>query len=294
MTVTLADTLLPNGMNVTYLKSTGGDWEIPATYRHIKEDFKNGIRVTQGSTVVDIGANIGLFSLFVHELCHAKVTLYAFEPVPLTFNALETNFNRCNRDNLHAFPFGISAKAGNASLCYYPHAAALSTFHPEHMEAGLKEMLKAVERDPGNLPGFFKKEGNPGPEPTVANVPTIPNVPNKRFNRMRAILGLKTVFQHETISCQVKTLSQVIREQNIQEIDLLKVDVNGSEGDIFNGIEPGDWSIIKQVVVEVPGTGENPGKLTALLKKQGFARISLENQDAVVKGLFYTILYALR
>jgi FkbM family methyltransferase len=276
MKVIVADTILPNGMKVAFLKNMGGDWEVPATYRHIQEYFKNGINVARGSTVFDIGANIGLFSLFVHDVCHKHVNIYSFEPVPVIYNVLKTNFNRYSQDNLHAFPFGISNKPGKTSFfyypnAYYPNAPGLSTFYPEHMEVGLEKMLKFLENNPGNLPGFFKKTDNP----ILSR--------DKRFNKMRAILGLKTVFQNETIQCRVKTLSQVIREENIQEIDLLKVDVNGSEGDVFDGIEQADWRMIKQVVAEVPGSEENTGTLNERLKKQGFTKIVVENQEAVIR-----------
>lgn len=47
------------------------------------------------------------------------------------------------------------------------------------------------------------------------------------------------------------TLTDVIRQHRIDRIDLLKIDVEESELDVLAGIADGDWSKIKQVVIEV-------------------------------------------
>lgn len=42
-----------------------------------------------------------------------------------------------------------------------------------------------------------------------------------------------------------------MRREGIEAIDLLKMDAEGSEVDIFRGIESDDWSRIKQLAMEV-------------------------------------------
>ena len=54
------------------------------------------------------------------------------------------------------------------------------------------------------------------------------------------------VFQTE-----LRTISSVMRDEGVEQIDLLKIDAERSEWDILQGIEPADWSKIKQVVMEV-------------------------------------------
>jgi hypothetical protein len=60
-------------------------YETDYVYKEIFEDecyTRHGIRLPDGATVVDIGANIGLFSLFaLSRSPNAKI--YAFEPAPL-------------------------------------------------------------------------------------------------------------------------------------------------------------------------------------------------------------------
>ena len=55
----------------------------------------------------------------------------------------------------------------------------------------------------------------------------------------------------ETYSCRLKTLSEVMREEQIERIDLLKIDVESSELDVLAGIEEEDWPRIKQIAIEV-------------------------------------------
>ena len=62
-------------------------------YKEIFEDqcyLRHGIRLQDGDTVVDIGANIGLFSLFVMSRC-ANPKIYAFEPAPAVYDLLKAN-----------------------------------------------------------------------------------------------------------------------------------------------------------------------------------------------------------
>jgi hypothetical protein len=58
------------------------------------------------------------------------------------------------------------------------------------------------------------------------------------------------LMQSETRIVQVRTLSSVIREQGITSVDFLKVDVEGGEISVLEGIEEMHWPIFKQVAVE--------------------------------------------
>src|SRR4030095_1781445 len=74
---------LPNGLEIVHLNK----YETDYLYKEIFEDesyLKNGIRLEDGDTVVDIGANIGLFSLFVMSRCR-NPRILAFEPAPVVY-----------------------------------------------------------------------------------------------------------------------------------------------------------------------------------------------------------------
>jgi hypothetical protein len=72
------------------------------------------------------------------------------------------------------------------------------------------------------------------------------------------------------VDCQLQTLSEIIREQNIEKIDLLKIDAEGSELDIVMGIDINDWKKIKQLVVEVHDIDGRLQKMISLLEGYGY------------------------
>jgi len=55
--------------------------------------------------------------------------------------------------------------------------------------------------------------------------------------------------QTEICMGQIRTVSQVIREESIANIQLLKIDVEGDELDVLMGIEKHDWNKIQQVLI---------------------------------------------
>jgi hypothetical protein len=73
----------------------------------------------------------------------------------------------------------------------------------------------------------------------------------------------------EAVECRLKTLSQVIAEQKIERIDLLKVDVERSELPILKGITAEDWAKIQRIVIECHEPGERP-TIVAMLRERGF------------------------
>lgn len=115
-----------------------------------------------------------------------------------------------------------------------------------------------------------------------------------RFLR-RFILDQKInkAFQVQQVIYQLKTLSQIIREQNVVKIDLLKIDVERSELDVLLGIEEQDWQKVKQVVLEVHDLDGRVTKVTDLLIQHGLNKITIEQQN-LLKGSEYFNVYALR
>jgi FkbM family methyltransferase len=86
-----------------------GEWEPEST-----EVLRATLR--SGDTFIDIGANVGYFSLLASALVGAEGKIIAFEPNPPTFNALTQNIalNRCT--NVTALAVGLSDRTGAAEL----------------------------------------------------------------------------------------------------------------------------------------------------------------------------------
>jgi FkbM family methyltransferase len=72
--------------------------------------------IRPGMTVVDVGANIGLYALFFARLVGEKGAVYAFEPEPTLFEALARACRRAARENLHVFPLALGDQPGQRHL----------------------------------------------------------------------------------------------------------------------------------------------------------------------------------
>lgn len=80
---------------------------------------KYGIRVEKGDTVIDIGAQIGFFSIYAAELSQTG-NVYAFEPFIENFQMLENHKKINKKDNLFVYNVGVSDKEGAQTLYLSP------------------------------------------------------------------------------------------------------------------------------------------------------------------------------
>ncbi len=68
-------------------------------------------------TFIDIGANIGLFSLHAAQIISPKGRIYAFEPTPITFSRLKENIELNEFQNIiTAYNIGLSSNKGKLFL----------------------------------------------------------------------------------------------------------------------------------------------------------------------------------
>lgn len=111
---------------------------IPVETEHMyNEIFKNrvylasGIAVADGDTIVDVGANIGMFAMFIlSNYVHA--TVHCIEPVPANFKILQKNVERYPHHDVRLHNTALGGEAdGLAGIIHYPHLTGNSTVHPE-------------------------------------------------------------------------------------------------------------------------------------------------------------------
>lgn len=88
------------------------------------------------------------------------------------------------------------------------------------------------------------------------------------------------------------TISEIIEEQELTRIDLLKIDVERAELLAIDGIWLGDWEKIKQVVVEVHGDA-SMAKLLQRFESEDFEHIVCE-QSPMLKGTTLHTIFARR
>src|SRR3984893_3798180 len=133
---------LPNGLEIVHLNQ----YETDYLYQEIFEDepyLKHGIRLREAATVVDIGANIGMFSLFVMSRCR-NPRIYAFEPSPVAHDLLKANCDVYG-SSAQAFNLGVSDRQGSATFTFYENSSVFSSFHSD--EAEDREAIRAVVRN---------------------------------------------------------------------------------------------------------------------------------------------------
>jgi len=254
--------------------------EVPIVNLEIQGYLANGLRLNPGDTVFDVGAHIGLFTLAAYEHCERNLNVYAFEPAQATFEVLRLNLGRHDqKEQLKAFPFGLSSSSEAVSFAYYPRATSLSTAYPNE-EADLKMVKEAT------LNNIIYLDEAPLVLRCLRWVPSF---------LLSLILHypLKRTLYLKAVTCQMQTLSQFLRDHRIGRIDLLKVDAEKAELEIFRGIEAQDWPKIQQVVVDVHDLDHRLEAMTALLRQYGLKKIVVGQPPTLKKSEIFTV-HALR
>jgi FkbH-like protein/FkbM family methyltransferase len=258
--------LLPGGLEIAHLTT----YETEFLYDEIFTEqiyLKHGIKLLDGDCVVDVGANIGLFTLFVQQRCR-DACVYAFEPSPLAFQALKLNTSLyCS--NVKIFNCGLSGRDGEAPFTFYRKSSVFSGYHADAQAD--RAALKTIVRN------MLRKH-------SAAESVGFQDLSDEM---------LAGRLESETFICPVKKLSTLIREEQLERIDLLKIDAEKSELGILRGLQDEDWKLIRQLVVEVhTNAGTSLEEITSLLEEKGFA-LDVEEGELLQDSGFYNI-YARR
>jgi amino acid adenylation domain-containing protein/FkbM family methyltransferase len=255
--------VFPDGLPVFYANLH----EAQNLYREIFEEYsywKHGITLTENACVFDLGANIGMFSLFVHYRCKGA-RVFCFEPMPPTCGVLQDNIQLHGID-ARVFNIGISDKNGEETFTYFPNSPAMSGrfANPEQeIETARTFMLNREQSQ--NKEELSREQ--------------VEEIVNERLNT-------------EVYTCPVKSLSRVIVENKIEIIDLLKIDVEKGELDVLAGIEESDWEKIRQVVIEVHNVDGRLEGIVNQLKNHGY-KVTWE-QDTLYENTGLYNLFAVR
>nr|AXN93625.1 PuwH [Symplocastrum muelleri NIVA-CYA 644] len=256
---------LPNGMAIVHLNKSETDF----VYQEIFEEqayLKHGITLNEGDCIFDVGANIGLFSLFMAQRCK-NATIYAFEPIPPVFEVLRLNSDIYGL-NIKLFNCGLSSEEiAEVEFTYYPYVSVISGRFAN--PADEQEVVKS----------FLLNQQPIGDNQTALSREEIDELLAERLTSQR-------------FNCQLKTISNVIRENGVSQLDLLKIDAEKSEMLVLAGIEEEDWLKIRQIIVEVHDIEGRLKQVTTLLKKHGY-ELTLE-QDALLKDTGLYNIYAVR
>lgn len=256
---------LPNGQRILHRHK----YETDFLYREIFIDrvyLRHGIVLAPGAQVVDVGANIGLFSLFIKLEC-PTARLYVFEPARDLFRLAERNLRRFG-DDVRLFQLGLGDSDQVKEFTYYPGYSIMSGFHAvpardrEVLSQGVRNQLAAAAKQ---RIAISKK-------------------------MVDALVG-KKLDGAERYECSMTSLSSVLRREAIHTVDLLKIDAEKCEREVLSGIHDEDWQRIRQIVVEAHDRA-TANELKQTLGSRGF-RVHVEQEGQFSESDVFN-LYALR
>jgi FkbM family methyltransferase len=117
---------------------------------YVNSYFHNKCHLKPGGIMLDIGANIGWYSVLMEKTCGLKV--YAFEPHPFNFNMLTENIRINHAGNIRAFRNAVGEKEGKMKLYVYKSYNMGRHSLVDHGKTGLFHEVDTISID-----GFMKK-----------------------------------------------------------------------------------------------------------------------------------------
>lgn len=234
--------------------------------------LRGGIVLKEDAVVFDVGANIGMFSLFVGARC-PSAQVYAFEPVPEVFARLKQNVEDRGLA-VQPFEFGLSDRDREVTFYYYPNISIMSCrqdYINWDNEVDLINLYVANERRNG---------------------------PPDRAEHLAEVEGLaQKDFEFIECRCRLRPISDVIDEAGAGIVDLIKIDVQRSEYDVLKGIADRHWPLIQQISMEVHDEPGSPteGRVEQVKKRltdEGF-RVKVEIEEMLRDTGRYAV-YAIR
>jgi FkbM family methyltransferase len=246
---------LPNG-NVCYLTSTAMRtvakflrWETfnRGQYR------RAGFELRADDTVIDVGANIGMFALWTEPQIPGG-RLICIEPNPSALECLRINISQNELRNVIIVPAAAGNENGTMELICHPGWEALA--HSASVDAPwfyTKSRMGRLVR--WLLRGSLRHAG-------------------------QAVAAKSTVVQQ-------MPLSRIMDEYGVTRVNLLKIDCEGSEYEVLRSLDTAHWAKIDRVVIEYHDFGDdrNHRELIEILHSNGFdaevAHTIMENLSAL-------------
>lgn len=207
---------------------------------------RHGIHLRSGDTVVDAGANIGMFSLWAWRQT-GQLRIFAFEPNPEVYARLALNVKRPGLE-ASCFNLGLSDRAGRANFTVYPGFSILSGLHADQ---GAEQAVVASY--------IARQQQNDAATGQVSDAVR---------QDLEALVAER--LQAREIDVPLTTLSRLIDEQGIERIDLLKINAEKAEWEILQGIKAEHWPRIRQISLEIHDLNGRLASIRDQLTELGF------------------------
>jgi len=257
---------LPDGRVVAELNK----YETDYLYQEIFVDLaykRHNLTLLDGDTVIDIGANIGFFSLFASSQAE-NIKIVAIEPSPVVLPILKANLAQyCSGSTV--IECGASSRIGQAEFTAYQKSSVFSSFSADSAED--REAISKIVRNSLESAGYSDEE-------LVDKA-----VDEFMLDRMDA----------EKFMCNLISVSDVIDQQGLDRIGLLKIDAEKSEEEIVSGIRDEHWQLIDQIVIEVHlQSGMQVNTILEKLQSEGF--VCIEDEEELLQDSGLVTIYAMK
>jgi FkbM family methyltransferase len=199
--------------------------------------LRHGITVPPGAVVVDVGANIGMFTLRA-ALERPDARIIAVEPVAELADAVALNAELYGM-NAAVVRSAAGSTKGRTDFTFYRHNSVMSGAFAD------------ITEDAAVLTGYLLT--GDGAERSA-------QLDRLVADRMSAV--------HTSVP--VTTLARIAADFGLTRIDLLKIDVEKAEAEVLKGIGETLWPLIGQVVMEVHDVGGRLDSVMRELRARGF------------------------
>jgi len=201
-----------NGLSWEYINSSDSDFIYEEIF--VRECYiKHGIRLYEDSIIFDVGANIGLFSLFCLKNLN-DFKLYCFEPIPPIFHVLQRNLINTNA-KISLFNTGIGSENNIEKFYYFEDCPGESTTNLQERESQRKRLqLEVINSE--LISSLIPKH----------EIEEVLEANNQTCDTALSLIDNDILIRYEVgveYLCQVKTLSSIVRELELHRVDLIKV-----------------------------------------------------------------------
>ena len=117
------------------------------TFNTKEEDTLAWLKNNPGLDLVDIGANVGIYSLYFAKISENS-QIYSFEPDASSFTSLVKNISTNSTSNIKAFCIAIGSKKGFYEMNFYDFAAGAGagSIDSEYIFTNAKDKKKYVQQ----------------------------------------------------------------------------------------------------------------------------------------------------
>jgi FkbM family methyltransferase len=240
------------------------------------------LTLNPGSIIIDVGANIGLFSLFALKRCNYDALIYSFEPIPISFECLKKNLAPfLNNARLYNLGIGDVIEDCTIEFTLFGDDLATATYKPmDKMISNYNPLLDYETLL--NVSRFRNKR-------LYYQLKFLPFIRNHLVKR-----NFKNRTSEKKILCNLTSLGHFIKKNAINHIDFIKIDVEGAEFDVVKSIEPSQFPMIKQLCIEVHNINNRVMQLSSYLQEQGYLIWIHRNYIYEKSGYNQHMIYAKR